>query len=172
MRGFNTTRSWIIMALMTAISIVMSRFFSFQTDILRISLGYVPIILTGALLGPVQGAVVGVVADFLGTVLFSPYAWFPPLALAPMFIGLWSGFMRGVVSKNVLFSTILVNLGGNIIGRIVISSFFLNYLYGTGFAALLASRIPLCIVMTCIESALIYLLMKSPVKNYSIQRER
>lgn len=170
MKSFST-RSWVIMALMTAISIILSRFFSIQTDILRISLGYIPIILTGILLGPVQGAVVGLVADFFGTMLFSSSAWFPPLALTPLFIGLWSGVMGRFILKNNFWLTIIVVFTGNIVGRIIISSICLSYLQGTGLMATLAIRIPLGIIMTVIDSVVIHLLLKSPITKYTALKE-
>lgn len=160
-------RSWMIMAQMIALSIVFSRFLSLQTDILRLSLGYIPIILAGALFGPVAGGIVGVAADFLGTTFFSAYTWFAPLALTPLFIGVWSGLFAGQYSKNKFWLTALVNLGGNVIGRIVISSICLRILYGTGFNVLLSTRIPSSIVMTAVEAAVIYLVLKSPVTKFS-----
>lgn len=164
------TRSWMVMALMIAISVILSRFFSLQTEILRLSLGYLPIILAGILLGPAAGGIVGVAADFLGTTFFSAYAWFPPLALTPLFIGVWSGLFRGQFMKNNFWLTVLLNFCGNVIGRIIISSACLNILYGTGFDVLLATRIPSSIIMTVVESALVYLIIKSPVIKYARQR--
>lgn len=166
-----STRSWVIMAMMTAVSIILSRFFKIETDIARISLGYIPIILTGILLGPVQGAVVGLVADFLGAVLFSSLGWFPPLALTPLIIGLWSGIMREFFLKNNFWLTVLIISAGSIVGRIIISSICLSYLQGTGFIATLAVRIPLGIVMTVIDSAVIHLLLKSPITKYTVLKE-
>jgi len=159
-----------VMALMIAISVILSRFFSLQTEILRLSLGYIPIIITGILLGPVAGGIVGVAADFLGTTFFSAYAWFPPLALTPLFIGIWSGLLRGQFMKNNFWLTACFNFCGNVIGRIIISSACLHILYGIGFDVLLATRIPSSIIMTAIESALIYMILKSPVTKYAHQR--
>lgn len=164
------TRSWMVMALMIAISVILSRFFSLQTEILRLSLGYIPIILAGVLLGPIAGGIVGVAADFLGTTFFSAYAWFPPLALTPLFIGIWSGLMRSQFIKSSFRRTVLFNFCGNVIGRIIISSACLHILYSTGFTVLLATRIPSSIIMTAVESAVIYLILKSPVIKYARQQ--
>lgn len=162
MKNFST-RSWVIMAMMTAASIILSRFFKIETYITRTSLGYIPIILTGILLGPLPGIIVGLVADFLGTVLFSALAWFPPLALTPMFIGLWSGVMKKFILKNKFLPTILIIFAGNIVGRIIISGICLSYLQGTELMATLSIRIPFGIIMTVIDSVVIYLLLKSPI---------
>lgn len=165
-----STRSWVVMAMMTATSIVLSRFLSFETNIVRISLGYIPIILTGILLGPVAGGTVGFVADFIGAMFLSSRGWFPPLALTPLFIGVWSGLMRNHLFKSskwwqIILQIILINFSGNIIGRVFITSLCLSYLQGMGLMVILASRIPQCIIMTIIESEIIYLMLKVPVIN-------
>ena len=61
-----------ISALFIAISIVLTRFFVFPygPTFFRLTLGNVPIILGGILMGPIYGALIGFGADIVGATLF------------------------------------------------------------------------------------------------------
>ena len=60
-------RSMVICAMLTALSVLLTRFVSPQIgDAMRFSFGTIPIMLSGILFGPVYGFVVGVAADLVG----------------------------------------------------------------------------------------------------------
>jgi ECF transporter S component (folate family) len=71
MKKFSTKRM-VFLGLMAAISIVLTRLLSVTVDpqTLRISLGNVPVILVSLWFGPVEGAVVGFIADFIALLFF------------------------------------------------------------------------------------------------------
>ena len=85
-----TTRNLTLMAALIAIQIILARFFSIQTDTLRLSFEIIPVILAGMWMGPVCGAIVAVTADILGTIIQGYGAWFPPLVLGPLSTGIRS----------------------------------------------------------------------------------
>ncbi|MFM1539667.1 folate family ECF transporter S component, partial [Helcococcus bovis] len=63
-------QSLIMATLLTAISIILTRFLSFYlTPNMRIGIGSLPIIFSGAVLGPFLGALTGVVADLIGIMI-------------------------------------------------------------------------------------------------------
>ena len=81
-------------ALLTALAVVMARLISFApTETVRYSLETLPILLSGLLVGPMAGALVGFASDFLGCLL-SPWGYNPLLCLPPILLGLWAGFWR------------------------------------------------------------------------------
>ena len=53
-----STQNLVMMAALIAIQIILTRFFSIQTDTLRISFGSIPLVLAGMWLGPLCGAIV------------------------------------------------------------------------------------------------------------------
>ena len=98
-----TSRNLVMMAALIAMQIVLARFLSIQvSDTLRISFESIPVILAGMWLGPVPGAVVAVLADFLGTIIHGYGAWFPPLALGPMMVGILSGVSTKYIFRSPL----------------------------------------------------------------------
>ena len=100
-----STRSLVMMAALIAIQIVLTRFFCIQTDTLRISFGAIPVILAGMWLGPVCGGIVAVVSDILGTIIQGYGAWFPPLVLGPMMVGILSGVSTKYIFRSSLAET-------------------------------------------------------------------
>lgn len=82
------------MGLLVALSVVLTRLFSFAIPIggtmaLRLGFGPIPIIMAGLLMGPVAGLLVGAVADLLGFVL-NPMGglYLPDFTLISMLTGL------------------------------------------------------------------------------------
>lgn len=100
-----STRNLVMMAALVAIQIILARFFSIQTDTLRISFESIPVILAGMWLGPLCGAVVAVVADVLGTIIQGYGAWFPPLVLGPLSVGILSGVSTKYIFRSPLAET-------------------------------------------------------------------
>ena len=87
-----STRNLVMMASLSAMQIILSRFLSIQaTDMLRISFESIPIILAGLWLGPVSGALVAVISDFLGMMLFGNGAYFPLIVLGPLTVAVLCG---------------------------------------------------------------------------------
>lgn len=160
------TRMWILMGLMAAISVILTRFLSIQpTNALRFSLGYVPIILTGIWLGLIPAIFVGLVADILGTVLFSSYGWIPALTLAPVMVGAYSGFMAKYYLKNKFVLSLLIAFLINFLVRGLFTSYLFTIVYGYEFFITLIWRTVQCVVLTVAETIVIYFLLKSPVSQ-------
>ena len=95
----------LVMAALVAIQIILARFFSIQTDTLRVSFESIPVILAGMWLGPLCGAIVAVVADILGTIIQGYGAWFPPLVLGPLSVGILSGVSTKYIFRSSLAET-------------------------------------------------------------------
>ena len=101
-----TTRNLVMMAALIAMQIILARFLSIQvSDTLRISFESIPVILAGMWLGPIPGAIVAVVADFLGTILSGYGTWFPPLVLGPLSVGILSGLSTKYLFRSPLAET-------------------------------------------------------------------
>lgn len=101
-----TAHNLAMMASLVAMQIILSRFLGIQvSDTLRISFESIPVILAGMWLGPIPGAIVAVVADFLGTILSGYGTWFPPLVLGPLSVGILSGISTKYIFRSPLAET-------------------------------------------------------------------
>jgi len=142
------------MAFMIAISVVLTRFCSINTPILRIGFGFLPCALMGIMYGPLWAGAGYAIADILGMVIFPNGAYFPGFTLTAFLTGLVYGFFyrKGEVTlKTSIVPNLIVSFGLNLI----LDTIWLMILMGQGFWALLPTRIVKCVVMFVIQTALI-----------------
>lgn len=165
MKKFNT-RSIVFLGLMAALSIVLTRLLSITVDphTLRLSLGNVPVILVSLWFGPIEGAVVGFIADFIGANVFSPYGWNPLLAPSSAIMGLlpaiiYKAFRNKFSFLNVLAVTLLTNCAGTI----AYSTFALARMSNLSYLYVLSIRLPVYIAVAAVEAVCIYYLTKSGI---------
>lgn len=153
-------RTVAVMAMLIAVSIVLARLLGFYlTPSLRVSFDYFPIILAGVCFGPVVGAVVGGLADFLGSTVFSGLGFFPPLILGPIFAGLVAGLLAKYAFRNQLdrwWKYMIVSCTVDILCNLVWGTFALSLLYGMPFMSYLLVRAPLKLVIAAIDAQLVY----------------
>ena len=137
-----TPHNLVLMAALTAMQIILARFLSIQvSDTLRISFESIPVILAGMWLGPIPGAIVAVVADFLGTILSGYGTWFPPLVLGPLSVGILSGVSTKYIFRSPLAETrdtwkvavIVVTVG-------ILNSFVFGLIGSTMYSILVAGN--------------------------------
>ena len=101
-----STHNMVIMAVLTAIQIVLARYLSIQVnETLRISFETVPLALAGMWFGPLGGAVVALVSDILGTIIYGYGVWFPPIALGPVFFAAFCGWCTKYLFRSSLSET-------------------------------------------------------------------
>lgn len=156
-------RTLAALALLTALSVVLSRLLSINTHSLRLGLGNVPIILAGLLYGAFGGALVGFAADLTGALLLSSFGYMPLLALSPLLTGAIPALLRPVlmrkrVSPLRLGLTIACTHAVTSVGW---SSYCIHLLYGTPLRELLTLRTPLYALMTMVETAVIFAMVRS-----------
>ena len=113
-----TTKMLVTLALLSAIGVILARFIvPMPNPYMRFSIEAVPFIVAGFLYGPIPGALVGFVADFVGC-LFSGYGYNPVFAVPPVLIGLCAGLMRPLLYKKVTYFRIL----GTFIPAVIVGS--------------------------------------------------
>lgn len=151
------TSRLVVTAFLVALEIILTRFFSINTPILRIGFGFVPISIMGALYGPIWAGLGYVAGDILGMLIFPSGMYFPGFTLTAFLTGMvWGIFLRGkeISWKTVLPASLIIafvlNLG--------LDTLWLSMLYGDAFLALIPTRIIKCIVMVPIHIFLIPLI--------------
>jgi len=86
-----TLKEMAIIALLVAMEVILTRFLSIQTPVVRIGFGFLPIVIIAILYGPIYAGVAAAMADFLGAILFPIGAYFPGFTFTALLIGVVYG---------------------------------------------------------------------------------
>lgn len=159
-----STRMLALLGLFTAVSIILARLLAFYlSDSMRVSFEYFSIILAGVCFGPLAGAVVGGLSDFLGATVLSGLGFYPPLLLGPVL----AGFLAGILSKYVFkgkpdrwWKVVSLCLVCEITANLLWGSFALSLMTKTPFPVLLLARAPLKLVIMVIDAQLVFAVHK------------
>jgi ECF transporter S component (folate family) len=153
------TRTIAFVGLLVSMEIIFTRFLSFQTPIIRIGFGFIPIAFSAILFGPVIGGLTAAIADVIGMIVFPKGAYFPGFTLSAFLGGAIYGLFLHKkqitilnVTISVLFITLFVDLGLN--------TLWLSMITGKAAVALLIPRIYKSAVMLPVQTAAIYVLWK------------
>ncbi len=118
-KEFFRTKRMITIALLIALNIVIVRFLSIQTEVVRISFGFIPTALCSMLFGPWVGALSAFLSDFLGMIVNSKgLSYFPGFGISEALYGLTYGFFLYKSPKTfwhiipcVVLQTIVIDIG-------------------------------------------------------------
>lgn len=149
------TKKLVFVSLLVALTVVLARFVSFKSDILRISLEFFPIAIAAIMFGPLAGGVTAAVADVVGGLLFPHGPFFPGFTLSAFISGVIYGlflYKRKITVLRVV-SSALVKL---IVVDLVLVTLWLAVYFNTPLEVMATARIIKVAVMIPIESALIY----------------
>lgn len=149
------TNQIIIIALFIAMEVILTRFLSIQTPIIRLGFGFLPIAMLAIMYGPVWAGVAYAVGDILGMLLWPVSGpFFPGFTLTAFLTGVVFGlvlYKKEVTITRVLLASLLVviplNLG--------LDTLWLSILFNKAFVVLLPTRIVKCVITIFIQTALI-----------------
>lgn len=175
-------------ASLIVLSVVLSRFLFFIlpfTGESRYSLGWVPIYLSGFLLGPVWGAACGALSDVIGY-LINPLggAYFPGFTLSSAIAGFLPGLLfrllRGHVPQPterrssqgfaLLVLIYLILLPSQIITSVLLKSLWFNLYYGLPFAKVLPLNTISSAIILTVNGLLTWILYLIMVRQPAIRR--
>lgn len=133
--------------LLTAISVILGRFFAGHIYILgvyalRLSFGDVPIMLSGILLGPIYGMACGVLSDLIGYAINpmgGPY--FPGFTLTAAFTGLMPSLFVRLCRNDWSWRVIIMIVTATSVVSVLLNTLWLSILHDKAFFALLPTRI-------------------------------
>lgn len=156
------------MGLLISMEIVLTRFFSIQTPIVRIGFGFIPIMIASVMFGPVLGGLTGAFSDILGMMLFPKGTYFPGFTLSAFISGMIYGIILYRSPKNMLRIIIAVSIVV-IVVDLGLNTYWLSIITGKGVVALFVPRLIKSIIMLPIQSLLIFSCLKFiPQKNLEI----
>lgn len=170
---FKSLKGLCFAGILAAMSIVLGKFLQIPNpfqDFIRISFENLPIIISGITLGPIAGAIVGIVADLIGCVLYG-YSINPIITAGAMTIGLISGLIsKYVIKKPDTLKIICSAALAHAVGSVLIKSYGLSvwYLakYELGFWEFVAWRFLNYAIVATAECVILILMFK----NYAFKR--
>lgn len=144
------TKEICVLALLTAVGIVLNRFVPVvNLWSTKIDFSFVAVMLAASLTGPIGGAVVGGLIDFIGAVLFPVGPYFPGFTVTAALTGLVFGLL---LYKKCNFLRILIAvLSTQLVCGLLLNSIFISILYTKAFTALLTTRAIQACVMSAVE---------------------
>ncbi len=152
-----------VVAMLFALNIVLTRFLSFDFPVIRISLGFLPLAVTGAMFGPVVSGISGGLADILGGIM-KGYAIYPGFTLSALLSGAIYGI--GFYKKEISLARIIVVCTTvTLLCDLALGTFWMMDLYGKGFAAIFPSRLLQAGVYLVLRPAAIYFTRKAAGKK-------
>lgn len=152
-------------SLLIAIEVILTRFCSIQTPIVRIGFGFLPIAIIGMMYGPLSAGIAYAIGDLLGMALFPSGSFFPGFTLTAFLTGVTYGLFLYNKPKTwprivgaVLTVCLVLNLG--------LDTYWLSILMGKGYLALLPTRIIKAALMIPVQTLIIGIIWKKVVIRF------
>lgn len=156
----------VLSALLVAMTIVLSRFLSINTQLLAIGFSFVPIAIAGRLLGIKYAAIISGISDVIGALLFPFGTFFIGFTISAILKGIIYG---GVLHKNgeelsnkelvirLIIACVLV-IG---IVDLILNATWLKIMYDKAFLVVVGTRITAQAIMLPIHIITLFVLMKA-----------
>ena len=158
MKKFRTKEITLI-AVLTAIEIVLSRFLSINAWNIKIGFNFVPVAAAAILLGPVEAGIVAALGDFVGAILFPIGAYFPGFTLTAFLTGLCFGlFLHRERSPLRILTAVIIN---QLLLSLLLNSLWISVLYGSPFLPLLGTRSIQCAVLFVLQFGILLFISKN-----------
>lgn len=153
------TKMLVVLALLVALNLVLGRFCSFFIWSNKIGFGFVPVFVAAYLYGPLAGGMVGALGDLLSAILFPIGPYFPGFTATAFLTGVLFGLL--LYHKQSVLRTLAAVLVNQLVLGLVVNTFWIAYLYGSSFGALLVTRAIQSAILLVLEFAVILFLQKT-----------
>ena len=130
----------VTIAFLMTIEIVLTRFCSINTPMVRIGFGFLPVALTGIMYGPLWAGICYAAGDILGVLIFPTGPYFPGFTLTAFLTGAVYGIIlhdKQITWKRTFLSAVIVCCVLNL----CLDTYWLQILYGQGVIAMLPGRL-------------------------------
>lgn len=140
MRNDSKIRQLIIIGLFIALEVILTRFCSINTPIMRLGFGFLPVAMLSIMFGPVWAGVAYALGDLIGMMIFPTGAYFPGFTLTAFLTGITFGILlykKNITFKRAFVAALLVCCLWNL----CLDTYWLYLLTGKGILVLLPSRL-------------------------------
>lgn len=163
------TPQLVVMALLIAFEIVLTRLLSINTPIVRIGFGFMPVVVNAMIFGPVRAGTCYAAGDIIGAVLFPTGGYFPGFTLTAFFAGAVYGIF--LHKKEIKWLNVILAAGTvTLILNLSMDTLWLYILTNTGVVALIVPRIVKAGIMFLIQTVVIKLLADHVVTRLPIYK--
>lgn len=159
----NSTLNLAVIAMLTALLVVLALYCTIKTQALKITLDFIPVMIAAKLYGAKGAGLVAGMGDIIGYICHPTGAWFPPITLTAVITGVVFGLMLKDNSLKTtkdklkaLFSVVIAQFGISAF----ITPLWLNMLYGTSYGTFFITRIPQIAIMTAVQLIFIPVMVK------------
>mgnify|MGYP004448442197 CR=1 FL=1 len=152
------TKTLVTLSLLIAIQVVLSRFCSIAAWNVKIGFGFAPIAVAGILFGPLAGALVGGLSDFIGAILFPIGAYFPGFTLTAVLTGgVYGLFLHKRRGAMPILGAVAVT---QLLLSLCLNTLWISVLYGSPYLQLFLTRILQVLILAPVEFVIIGGLMR------------
>ncbi len=167
------TRKYIFMGLMVALEIILTRFIQIPVTLLpgfedKVSLGFLPVALSGALFGIGGGAAVAALGDFIRAIIFPQGGAINPLFTINTAV---RGAVYGAVLKEMSIVRILIANALILLINIFLLGLFISISYGNPYGTVLITRLPTSVTNFVVQSAILIVAGKPIVRKLDYVRK-
>ncbi len=155
-----TTKMLAVMSLLVALEVIIARFGTLRpTESIKLSLDFIPVVVSAVLFGPVPAMIISILADVLGAFLFPVGPFFPGFTVTAALTGLLYGALlyQEQTMPRILLAVVLQQG----ILSLLLNTFWLKVLYGLPYLPTLVGRLVQAGVMSALQIVLIPLLAKA-----------
>lgn len=160
-------RMLIVLAMLTALEIVLSRFLSVNAWNLKIGFSFVPVVVAAILYGPLAGACVAALGDFLGAILFPIGPYFPGFTFTALLTGLVFGLF--LHKKQTLLRAVIPVCINQLVLSLLLNTLWISVLYHSPFFPTLVSRLVQCGILIPVQIIVIFALIPALRKFPALQ---
>ena len=153
------TKELTLIAVLTAVEILLSRFLSVNAWNLKIGFNFVPIAVAAILLGSVEAGIVAALGDLIGAILFPIGAYFPGFTLTAFLTGVCFGlFLHKKRSPLRILAAVAIH---QLLLSLLLNSLWISVLYGSPFLPLLGTRGIQWVVLFVLQFGVIWFISKN-----------
>ena len=156
-----TTVTLTVLAVLTALQVVISMFCTIKTQAINITLTFIPVVIAAKLYGASGAGLVAGLGDIIGWIIHPLGALFPPITLTTILCGMIFGFF--LERKTKLIFIIIPVLITQLVFSTFVTPLWLSILYPSkySYSLLLVTRIPQIAVMIAVELIMIPFILKA-----------
>ena len=157
----------VLAGIFLALLIVLSRFLSIKTPILKISFAYVPVYLAGIILGPTFSTIIEGLGDLVGATLFPMGPFFIGYTISAVINGFIYGallhkrFKADISDKNFIIRLVIASFLQLILIDGILNTIWISITGGKSFWVLVPVRMTKELIMIPIQVISIFLLEKA-----------
>ncbi|MFV0517545.1 MAG: folate family ECF transporter S component [Aminipila sp.] len=140
MRSDSKLRKIILIGLFIAIEVILTRFCSINTPIVRIGFGFLPVAMLSIMFGPLWAGIAYALGDFIGMLIFPTGPYFPGFTLTAFLTGVAFGlvlYKKPITYKRAFIAALLVC----VVMNLLLDTYWIYILTGKGIMALLPARL-------------------------------